>query len=171
MLQLVLMRHGKSDWDISYGADHDRPLAERGVRSARLMGRLLTEADQSPDLVVASTAVRAHRTALLAAESGGWDCEVLTDRAIYGANPRGVLDVVRRVAGPHRRVLVVGHEPTWSNLVFELVGARVEMKTASVAGVGLLIDEWSSLPDANGWLDYLIHPRMFSGSADRSDSD
>jgi hypothetical protein len=32
-----------------------------------------------------------------------------------------------------------------------------------VAGVGLLIDEWSSLPDATGWLDYLLHPRMFSG--------
>jgi phosphohistidine phosphatase len=163
MVQLVLMRHGKSDWDASYGADHDRPLAERGVRNARLMGRLLTEADQSPGLVVSSTAVRANGTALLAAESGGWDCEVLTDRAIYGANPRGVLEVVRRVAGPHRRVLVVGHEPTWSNLIFELVGARVEMKTASVAGVGLLIDEWSSLPDATGWLDYLLHPRMFSG--------
>jgi phosphohistidine phosphatase len=163
MVQLVLMRHGKSDWDASYGADHDRPLAARGVRNARLMGRLLTEADQSPGLVVSSTAVRANRTALLAAESGGWDCEVVTDRAIYGANPRGVLEVVHRVAGPHRRVLVVGHEPTWSNLVFELVGARVEMKTASVAGVCLLIDEWSSLPDATGWLDYLLHPRMFSG--------
>ncbi|MDH3462867.1 MAG: histidine phosphatase family protein, partial [Acidimicrobiia bacterium] len=37
MLQLILMRHGKSDWDASYGADHDRPLAERGVRSAELM--------------------------------------------------------------------------------------------------------------------------------------
>ncbi|CAN5781408.1 hypothetical protein BH23ACT4_BH23ACT4_07850 [soil metagenome] len=166
MLQLVLMRHGKSDWDVSYGADHDRPLAERGVRSARLMGRLLTDADQGPDLVVSSTAVRAHRTALLAAESGGWDCEVVTDRSINGANPRGVLDVVRRVAGQHRRVLVVGHEPTFSNLVFELAGANVEMKTASVAGVGLLIDEWDSLPGATGWLDYLIHPRMFSGGDD-----
>ncbi|MGF1617048.1 MAG: histidine phosphatase family protein [Acidimicrobiia bacterium] len=171
MLQLVLMRHGKSDWDVSYGADHERPLAERGVRSARLMGRLLTDAGQSPDLVVASTAVRAHRTALLAAESGGWDCDVVTDRSIYGGSPRSVLDVVRRVAGPHRRVLVVGHEPTWSNLVYELVGARVEMKTASVAGVGLLIDEWSSLPEATGWLDFLIHPKMFPGGDDRFDSD
>jgi hypothetical protein len=41
------------------------------------------------------------------------------------------------------------------------VGARVEMKTASVAGVGLLIDEWDSLEQASGWLDYLLHPRMF----------
>jgi phosphohistidine phosphatase SixA len=71
---------------------------------------------------------------------------------------------VRRNAGSNQRLLVVGHEPTWSSLVFELVGARVEMKTASVAGVGLLIEEWEALDEATGWLDYLIHPRMFFGS-------
>lgn len=163
MLQLVLMRHGKSDWDTSYGADHDRPLAERGVRSARVMGRLLTEVDQVPDVVIASTAVRAHRTALLAAESGGWDCAVVSDGSIYGGGPGVVLQAVARKAGGARRVMVVGHEPTWSNLVHHLVGARVEMKTASVAGIGLLIDEWSSISESTGWLDYLLHPRMFLG--------
>jgi hypothetical protein len=38
------------------------------------------------------------------------------------------------------------------------------MKTASVAGVGLMIEEWEGLDEATGWLDYLIHPRMFYGS-------
>ena len=161
-MQLVLMRHGKSDWDASYGPDHDRPLADRGVRSARLMGRLLSSVDQAPDLVITSSAVRAHRTAILAAEAGAWDCDVVTEGSIYGAGPRSVLDTVSSRAGSAQRVLVVGHEPTWSNLVHELVGARVEMKTASVAGVGLMIDEWASLADASGWLDYLLHPRMFS---------
>jgi phosphohistidine phosphatase len=164
MLQLVLMRHGKSDWDASYGADHDRPLAERGVRSARLMGRMLTEAGQSPDLVISSTATRANRTAHLAAEAGGWGCDIVTDRSIYGGSTRAVRESVRRNAGSNQRLLVVGHEPTWSSLVFELVGARVEMKTASVAGVGLMIEEWEALDEAIGWLDYLIHPRMFFGS-------
>lgn len=159
------MRHGKSDWDTSYGADHDRPLAERGVRSARVMGRVLTEIDQVPDRVISSTAVRAHRTALLAAESGGWDCEIVTDRSIYGGGPAAVLQAVSRSAGRALRVMVVGHEPTWSSLVHELVGARVEMKTASVAGIGLLIDEWRSMTEAGGWLDYLLHPRMFLGGA------
>lgn len=165
MLQLVLMRHGKSDWDTSYGADHDRPLAERGIRSARVMGRVLTEVDQVPDLVISSTAVRAHRTALLAAEAGDWGCEVVTDPSIYGGGPGTVLQAVSRNAGAAIRVMVVGHEPTWSALVHGLVGARVEMKTASVAGIGLLIDEWRSITDATGWLDYLLHPRMFLGGA------
>ena len=165
MLQLILMRHGKSDWDASYGADHDRPLAERGVRSAELMGRLLTGIDQKPDLVISSTAKRAHHTALLASRSGEWDCELVTDRSLYGGGPHSVLDATERHAGEAQRVVLVGHEPTWSMLVTDLVGARVEMKTASAAGVGLMIDEWDSVADASGWLDYLLHPRMFFGSS------
>lgn len=165
MLQLILMRHGKSDWDASYGADHERPLAERGVRSSELMGRILSGIDQTPDLVVSSTAKRAQNTAVVASEAGEWDCEIVTDRGIYGGGPASVLESVARHAGAAQRVLVVGHEPTWSMLVTDLVGARVEMKTASVAGVGLMIDEWESLATASGWLDYLLHPRMFFDSA------
>jgi phosphohistidine phosphatase len=161
MLQLVLMRHAKSDWDAAYGSDHDRPLAERGVRSALIMGRLLTSSEQVPDLIVTSSAVRAIRTAEVAAEAGSWKCPIVEGRKIYGGGPGAVLAAVAKHGGSAQRVLVVGHEPTWSILVSDLVGARVEMKTASVAGVGLLIDEWSSLEHASGWLDYLLHPRMF----------
>lgn len=128
------------------------------------MGSLLSDVGEKPELVISSTAKRAHRTALLAAESGGWDCDVVTEGSIYGGGPGRVLGAVERVAGSQQRVLVVGHEPTWSNLVTDLVGARVEMKTASVAGVGLMIDEWASIGEASGWLDYLLHPRMFFGS-------
>ena len=136
MLQLVLMRHGKSDWDASYGADHERPLAERGVRSAKIMGRLLTDIDCAPDKVISSSAKRSISTAEVASRSGEWTCDIIEDRSIYGGGPRTVLEAVHRHAGHARRILVVGHEPTWSSLVTDLVGARVEMKTASVAGVG-----------------------------------
>lgn len=164
MLQLALMRHAKSDWDVSYGDDHDRPLAERGIRSARIMGRLLTATDQAPEVIITSTAKRAVSTARLAAEAGGWACPLVEERKIYGGGSSAVLAVIAANGGIAQKVLVVGHEPTWSTLVSELVGARVEMKTASVAGVGLLIDEWDSLSTASGWLDYLLHPRMFFDS-------
>lgn len=125
------------------------------------MGRLLESVDQAPDLIITSSAARAVNTAHLTAEAGGWDITLVEEGAIYGGNPRAVLDAVAQHGGVAQRVMVVGHEPTWSTLVTDLVGARVEMKTASVAGVGLLIDDWESLPGATGWLDYLLHPRMF----------
>lgn len=164
MLQLLLMRHGKSDWDADYGADHDRPLAARGVRSARIMGRLLTAVDRAPDLIISSSAIRATSTAHLTAETGGWSVEIVEDRRIYGGNADAVLGAVGAHGGAAQRVMVVGHEPTWSALVTQIVGARVEMKTASVAGVGMLIDEWVSIENATGWLDFLLHPRMFFGT-------
>lgn len=158
------MRHGKSDWDAEYGADHDRPLAERGVRSAGIMGRLLTAVDQTPDLIISSSAIRAMSTAHLTAEAGGWSVEIVEERRIYGGNAAAVLGAVAKQGGTAQRVMVVGHEPTWSTLVTHLVGARVEMKTASVAGVGMLIEDWAALESARGWLDFLLHPRMFFGT-------
>lgn len=129
------------------------------------MGRLLVGVDQVPELVISSTAKRAHQTAVLAAEAGSWDCQVVTDQTLYGGGPSGVLQTVAKRGGGAQRVLIVGHEPTASVLVADLVGARVEMKTASVAGIGLLIDEWADIADATGWLDFLLHPRMFFGSS------
>ena len=37
---IILYRHGKSDWGAAYGSDHDRPLAKRGINSAKIMGKL-----------------------------------------------------------------------------------------------------------------------------------
>lgn len=59
--RLVVLRHAKSAWPDD-GADHERPLAPRGRRSAPAAGRRLREADCVPDLVVCSTARRTRQT-------------------------------------------------------------------------------------------------------------
>ena len=41
MKRLLVFRHGKSDWDADYGVDFERPLALRGQKAARTMGRFL----------------------------------------------------------------------------------------------------------------------------------
>lgn len=131
------MRHAKSDWGAGR-ADHERPLNDRGIRSARIMGRLLTDLDLVPSRLVSSTAVRARSTASLAIEAGEWDLAVELDPSLYGA---GVDDVIGTIsnASPFDRLMVVGHQPTWSVLVSEVTGRSVEMKTATVAVI-----DWSS---------------------------
>ncbi len=119
MKTLLLMRHAKSDWDADYGSDHDRPLNERGLRSARLMGRVLAEEGLVPDLIISSTAVRARRTAELAVEAGKWGSEILLDRSLYDEGTRGVL-AVGASAPDVDGLMLVGHQPTWSMLVSAL---------------------------------------------------
>jgi hypothetical protein len=55
-------------------------------------------------------------------------------------------------------------------LVRDITGAKAEMKTATIAVVELEIGSWDELPDSEGSLIALLHPRQFVGSEfDRSD--
>ncbi len=160
MKTLLLMRHAKSDWEAEYGSDHDRPLNERGTKSARLMGRVLADLGLIPDLVISSTARRARNTAELAIESGRWDTELVLDRALYDEGPRGVLEAGAS-APDVPRLMLVGHQPTWSLLVAALTGERTDMKTATVAIVDLDIPAWAELPGASGAMSRLLQPRDY----------
>lgn len=162
MRQLLLMRHAKSDWDADYGRDHDRPLNERGVRSAKLMGRFLAGNDLVPGFVISSTAVRARTTAQLAADAGSWDAGIRLERGLYEEGPSGVI-ALASAAPDVERLMLVGHQPTWSGLVAVLAGERVEMKTASVALIALEIDRWSDLAGETGELEAVHYPRDHFG--------
>jgi phosphohistidine phosphatase len=160
MRTLLLMRHAKSDWDADYGSDHDRPLNERGTRSARLMGRVLADQGLAPGIVISSTALRARTTAELAMMAGGWDADLQLSRALYEEGPKGVITAAAR-APDAPRLMLVGHQPTWSMLVAALTGEMADMETAAVAVVDLDLDTWSGLPGTAGRLNRVLQPRDF----------
>ena len=144
MKRIFLLRHGKSDWNAAYGTDHDRPLKERGVRAARLMGGFLAETGQQPALVISSSAVRALSTAQLAAEVGSWDCEIRVEPSLYGSGARGVLEHIQAVDDGFESVLLTGHEPTFSQVAGDLIGgARIRFPTAALACIDVSATSWS----------------------------
>lgn len=161
MHRLLLMRHGKSDWDADFDEDHERPLAKRGVRAAKAIGRLLQSMGEVPDLVVASPAVRARSTAELAHDAGRWDCEIVHDESLYDATTEDTLAAVARHGEGVARLMLVGHDPTWSQLLTRLTGARAPVKTASVAAVDLVGCDWTTTAGAE--LVYLLPGRMGDG--------
>jgi len=160
---LLLMRHAKSDWTGEYGSDHERPLNERGMRSARLMGRLLEGIDLTPDLVLTSTATRARETARLAVEAGTWGCPIIEEPGLYGGSPDSVLELASGVVGADR-LMLVGHEPVWSSVVGQISSRRIEMKTATVVVVAVPIGSWNHLGDAQGVVVGVHHPRTYFGT-------
>ena len=163
MKTLAVMRHAKSDWDAGNDSDHERPLSDRGYRSARLMGRLIAGLGMAPDHVISSTAVRARMTASLASEAGRWDVRIALERRLYGASPGTVVKIVSG-APDVDRLMIVGHQPTSGMLVNRLTGAVADMKTASIAVVEFMIDDWKEVESVQGVLTFLYHPRPFFGS-------
>jgi len=163
MSHLMLMRHGKSAWDTDAPDDHSRPLATRGVIAAERMGEVVRELGLVPDLVVSSTATRARSTAELARITGGWDSRLVLEDALYGASVVETLAVASRHGGNCDRIMLVGHQPTWSMTVQHLTGARVAMRTASLADIELSMRDWSELPNAAGSIVTLLQARHFVG--------
>ena len=126
------------------------------------MGRVLTRLGESPDLIFTSSAVRARETALLAADAGGWDCETIEVDDLYGASAGEALGVAATAPDEIERLMLVGHEPGWGYLVRALTGAEVMMKTATVAGIDMVMSRWVHATQAPGTLAYLLQPRMFT---------
>jgi phosphohistidine phosphatase len=163
MLHLMLMRHGKSDWDEGGTRDHERPLAERGVKAAERMGVVLRELDLIPDLVVSSTAVRARSTAELARISGAWSSRLVLDEALYGASVAETLERAAHHGGGHGRLMLVGHQPTWSMTVQHLTGVAADMRTATIADIAVTAETWADVPSSTGTLVSVLHARDHMG--------
>ena len=114
---LVLMRHAKSDYPAGV-ADHERPLAARGIREAALAGDWLRANTPQIDAVLCSSAVRTRQTL----ERTAVDAPVSHLDVLYGASPGTVIDEVNKVSDEVSTLLVVGHEPTMSHLALGLAG-------------------------------------------------
>jgi phosphohistidine phosphatase len=160
----MLLRHGKSDWNTTYQGDRNRPLSRRGERASATMGLILRKMGEIPDRVVSSPALRAEATATIARLSGGWDSPLEIAEGLYGYGPEAALEVAARCGGDAERLMLVGHEPTWSDLAQHLTGGRVAVRTATVLAFDLDAASWSEVLLARGTLAYALHPRMFDQS-------
>ena len=159
MKTIILFRHGKSDWDADTGDDHARPLADRGRKGARKMGRFLVTAGSAPDHAVSSSAVRTRQTLAIAAAEGGWTGDAHVTDALYGASPEDVVREVQAVPDDASTVVVVGHEPTTSRVASLLIGGgRLEVKTATMVRIDVDVDRWADVHPGRGALVWMLSP-------------
>lgn len=131
---LVLMRHAKSSWAEGGLSDHQRPLNKRGQRDAPRMGRELAARGWVPELVVSSDAQRTRETWALVSEELGVDgLEVRWSNDLYLAGLRAVLSHAAGWEDAIGSVLVLGHNPGWSEAASILAGRPLDMTTANCA--------------------------------------
>ncbi|MGI9534035.1 MAG: SixA phosphatase family protein [Thermodesulfobacteriota bacterium] len=160
---IILYRHGKSDWGAAYGSDHDRPLAQRGIKSAKIMGKLLAKSNQVPELAITSTALRAKKTLELSILEGNWKCDVIENEKLYFDSNETIFEIIRSVSEEYSSVILVGHEPKWSTLAASMIGGGdVVFKTATMARIDFNVELWNVLTLGRGELRWLHQPSFFN---------
>jgi phosphohistidine phosphatase len=145
---LWLLRHGEA---VPHGSkdDSDRELTPRGEHESRTAGRALARMNVEFDACYASPKVRARDTALLACEPLG--IEPVEHEALADGFDGDEALTLMAAAGADQRVLVVGHEPDFSQVVYDMTGGRVDMKKGGIAAV--------RLDGTRGELIALLRPR------------
>jgi len=121
-----LLRHG--DAERGDGDDDARRLTAKGERQARAAGAALAARGTELDACLTSPKVRAAETARLACEALGLEPESAAE--LRG----GRFDALALAAG-RGDVLLVGHEPDFSEEVARLTGANVKLRKGGLAVV------------------------------------
>ena len=158
MKTLFLLRHAKSSWTDPGLADLDRPLNERGIRTAPFMGELMKSSGLEPAVILSSPAVRARETAE-AVKSAGLGAEIRIEHQIYEASPHSLSQVVSELDDTHDSAMLVGHNPGMEGFIRYLTGQLEPMPTAALAVIELNIDEWSAVKDGCGELQKVYRPK------------
>ena len=122
MKQLFLLRHAKSSWEDPELADHDRPLAPRGRRAAKLIAEHLRRQGIVPELVLCSSAARTRETLEPIVPALGEDVPVKIEDELYAASEQVLLERVRAVEDGIESLLLIGHNPGVQQLALLLAG-------------------------------------------------
>jgi len=115
--ELLLLRHGKTDWEAELD-DYYRPLVEQGRRGAQRIGVWLAQQGLLPDHVVSSPAERALDAADNCCKSMGMDPRLIhREPRVYVADQSMLLKILAECPAGAKRVMLVGHNPGMEQLL------------------------------------------------------
>lgn len=110
------------------------------------MGRRLAALGVRPDVILASPARRALKTARILAEELGYRLEdIRVDSRLYASEPDVLLGIIRELGDGNKCVMVVGHNPELTELAHRYSRAITHMPTCAVAEFSFTAGSW---PDA-----------------------
>ena len=165
MKSLLLFRHAKSDWGDPDLKDFDRPLNERGEKSAERMGSWMKKSHIQPEWIVCSSAKRAQQTLQgLRKHLDIPDTLINYEDRLYQADTYTLLDIMAQCPQDMDNIMLIGHNPTFEELLIYLCGSKLPlspkgklMATATLAQVNLP-DDWQQLAPKCGKLQQITRP-------------
>jgi phosphohistidine phosphatase len=159
--RLILIRHAKSDWGNPSVRDFDRPLNKRGSINAPEMAQRMVSQNIYPDLIVSSPALRALATASYFAKE--WEInenDIQTDKNIYEAGLKALLNVVNHFDNQHNTIALFGHNPGLTDFANYLSDVNIyNMPTCSIVMLEFSFEEWNLVSSSTAKVLLFDYPK------------
>lgn len=155
------MRHAKSSWKDSSLEDHARPLNKRGRRDAPKVAAELIRLDWRPALVCCSDSTRTLQTWELMAPLISPSPTLIVSADLYHGASAEVRAAMATVPDDIQTLLLLGHNPGFEEVLYNLCGQHERLTTANAALLTAQGASWAELAElVHAWeLDHVIRPK------------
>jgi len=163
MLTLYLVRHAKSSWNSPGIDDRLRPLSKRGKHDAPLVGKLLYERNEVPDLIISSPAKRAFSTAKkIALELSYPEDEILKNELLYMAGIDDFINIMSEVPQSRNKLMIVSHNYGITDFANHLSGSSISnIPTCGIVRIDLNSDMWVNAVKNKGEMIFFEYPKKY----------
>lgn len=159
MKNLLLMRHGKSSWELNV-SDEDRALIQRGITDAKLVGEAIANQGLEIDFAFSSPANRAFHTAMISLRQLRFPLhtfEVVPD--LYDFSGNHVLNFIQNLSKDLNTVLIFGHNHAFTHIANSLGDQHIEnVPTSGFVHLQFKDTTWESI--SNGTTVQTIFPKQ-----------
>lgn len=149
--KLIWARHGEAGQ--SSTGDKDRPLTPRGVQQARSLAQQLQKHGWLPQTIFCSAARRTKETLEAMLETWNQEIPHRFEHNFYLGNLTNVQQILSQAdLSGCDTILLVGHNPGWSNAPEHLSGSLVSLGTADAALLSIESNSWgTALFSSSAW--------------------
>ncbi len=153
MRRLILMRHGEAENALAGGDDRKRRLTPAGQAAALRCGQEIRSLGFSPEIILCSDAERAIATMHAVVRSAGLvGVASKIQSELYLADDQFVIQACGDEDDALETILMIGHNPGWSEAATVLSGTPLSLGTAQAALLEHPADEWiAAISDLGRW--------------------
>ena len=143
--------------------DFERPLNNRGLKDAPIMGRELGKLELKIDQIISSPANRAISTArIIASEINYPLSQIKEDVSIYEASTRTIFRLLESINNLNDTIAIFGHNPTFSTLIENFTNESIgNLPTCGIAIIDFEISDWKEIAFGTGTMRSYLYPKLF----------
>jgi phosphohistidine phosphatase len=166
MKTIYIVRHAKSSWDKIDLPDQKRPLMEKGKKRTKKVISYLEDKQIRIDNIISSPAVRAYETAKILAQGLNYPADAIKiDPQLYHAEGEWILEHFRELPNRFDSVMVVGHNPSLTDLANLLLKSPIEnLPTSGVVCISFDADNWKDVPVSAHRTNFILFPKELPGN-------
>ena len=172
----MLLRHASAETDgFDHEDDHEKPLDEKGIIDCKNLSEWLKKSFLDFDLVISSNANRALQTSRLVFEP--LNISIQQNAIFYLCSYEEIFKSIKSLDDNISNVVVVGHEPSMSETLRELVGfTRPDLSNflkssylpCTISFIHFNKKYWKEIEKGDGLLEAYMSPKIMN---DRHEED